>query len=276
IAAPRRAELPLALARAASGAARSYVLRRVLKAALTIFLISTLTFFLVRLLPGNPIETYINTLIGQYGMSYADAASQAAGLYSFNPNEPLIEQYSDYLGALVHGDLGRPLLSQGTTVGDLIKTYLPWTLFSVGLGLLISFTLGVGLGMLIAYRREGVTDHVLTALGSLLHSVPNYLMAIMVVVFLGVQLGWLPITNMRGSFSPGVTPSLSIDFAKDALYHASLPIAVYVLSTIGSSWMLIMKSSTLATLDEDYVTAARARGLKDGRITTAYVGRNAV
>jgi peptide/nickel transport system permease protein len=254
---------------------RSFVLQRVVKAAFTIFLIATLTFFLIRLLPGNPVETYINALIGQYGMAYADAASQAAGLFSFNPDEPLIQQYFDYLGALAHGDLGRPLMSQGTTVGELIKTYLPWTLFSVGLGLLISFTLGIGLGMVMAYRRESVVDHGLTTIGSLLHSIPNYLLGIMIVVFLGVQLGWLPITSMRGAYSPGVTPALSFDFAKDALYHASLPIAAYVLSTIGS-WMLIMKSSTLSTLDEDYVTVARARGLKDRRIATAYVGRNAV
>ena len=206
VAAPRRAVLPLALARAAGVVYRSYALQRVVKAIVTIFLITTMTFFLVRLLPGNPVETYINTQIGQYGMSYADAANQAAGLFAFNPNEPLAQQYGEYLLALAHGDLGRPLLSQGTTVGELIKTYLPWTLFSVGVGLLISFSLGIGLGMLIAYRREGVVDHVLTAVGSLLHSVPNYLLAIMIVVFLGVQLGWLPITNMRGAYSPGVTP----------------------------------------------------------------------
>ena len=254
---------------------RGYVLRRVLKAIVTIFLISTMTFFLIRLLPGNPVDAYINALIGQYGMSYADAANQAAALFSFNPKEPLLDQYWNYLVALSHGDLGRPLTSQGTTVGEIIKAYLPWTLFSVGLGLLISFTIGIGLGMLMAYHREGVSDHILTALGSLLYSVPNYLQAIMIVVFLGVQLGWLPITAMRGAYSPGVTPALSFDFVKDVFFHASLPIATYVLSTIGS-WMLIMKSSTLATLGEDYVTAARARGLKDSRITTAYVGRNAV
>jgi peptide/nickel transport system permease protein len=270
----RASGLP-APARAFALVTHNYVVRRVLKALLTIFLIITLTFFLVRLLPGNPVEVYINSLIGQYGMSYQDAANQAAGLFSFNPNEPLPQQYFDYLGALAHGDLGRPLLSPGTTVGDLVKSYLPWTLFSAGVALLISFTVGIGLGMLMAYHREGVADHVLTAVGSLLYSVPNYLMAIMIVVFLGVQLGWLPITNMRGAYSPGVTPAVSIDFAKDALFHASLPIATYVLSTIGS-WMLIMKSSTLSTLHEDYVTAARARGLRDRRITTAYVGRNAV
>ena len=66
-------------------------------------------------------------------------------------------------------------VAQRTTVGELIKSYLPWTLFSVGVGLLFSFSLGIGLGMLIAYRREGVIDHVLTAVGSLLHSVPKLL-----------------------------------------------------------------------------------------------------
>src|SRR5919199_2982187 len=174
VAAPRRAMIPVALTRAAGIVYRNYVLRRILKALVTIFLITSLTFWLVRLLPGNPVETYISTQIGLYGISYQDAANQAAGLFSFNPNEPLPEQYAQYLVALAHGDLGKPLLSQGTTVGDLIKTYLPWTLFSVGVGLLVSFTLGVGLGMLIAYRREGVADHTLSAIGSILHSVPNY------------------------------------------------------------------------------------------------------
>src|SRR5215472_17071655 len=109
-----RAERPLALAQAARAAARNYVVRRVLKAVLTIFLITTMTFFLVRLLPGNPVDTYISVLIGQYGMSYQDAANQAAGLFSFNPNQPLSEQYIQYLQALSHGDLGTPLLSKGT------------------------------------------------------------------------------------------------------------------------------------------------------------------
>jgi len=129
--------------------------------------------------------------------------------------------------------------------------------------------------MVMAYKREGPLDHVLSALGSILKSVPNYLLAIMIVVFLGVQLELLPVTDMRGTLSPGTTAEFSLGFLLDALFHAALPIATYVLSTIGA-WMLIMKSSTLATLEEDYVTVARARGLSDGRIQSAYVGRNAV
>lgn len=255
--------------------ARSYLLRRTFKAAFTIFFVTTLTFFIVRLMPGSPVEVYINSLMGQYGYSYQQAAAQASALFSIDPNEPLWHQYVSYLGNLAHGNLGKSLVSAGTPVGTLLLQYLPWTLFSVGLGLLISFILGIGIGMVMAYRREGPFDHVMTVLGSLFHSIPNYLIAIMIVVFFGVRLHWLPITDMRGSYSPGVRPGLTPKFIGDALYHASLPILTYVLTSIGS-WMLIMKSSTLAALDEDYVTVARARGLTDRRITTAYVGRNAV
>jgi peptide/nickel transport system permease protein len=254
---------------------RMYVVRRVLKAILTVYFVATGTFFLVRLLPGNPVDVYINTQMSQYGVSYQEAASQAAGLFSFNPDQPLLEQYWEYLTGLVRGDMGQSLLAPGTSVLDIIFEYLPWTLFSVGLAELISFTLGITLGMLMAYWRESWLDHALSLIGSLTQSIPNYLLAMLIVVFFGVQLEWLPIAEMRGAFSPGVTPNFSFDFISDAMYHAGLPITVYVLTTIGG-WMLVMKSSTVETLGEDYVTVARARGLSDGRIRSAYVGRNAV
>jgi peptide/nickel transport system permease protein len=267
----RRAQLISTIERIGS----SYLFRRIFKAAFTIFFVTTLTFFIVRLMPGNPVDAYIAKQIGEFGISYQDAAAQASALFAINPDEPLYQQYFTYLGRLTHGDLGKSLVSSGAPVRNIILQYLPWTLFSVGIGLLIAFTLGITLGMVMAYKRESVVDHVLSALGSLFHSIPNYLLALMIVVFFGVRLGWLPITKMRGSYSPGIHPGLSASFILDALYHAALPIVVYVLTTIGS-WMLIMKSSTLAALDEDFVTAAKARGLRDGRITTAYVGRNAI
>ncbi|MDP9371156.1 MAG: ABC transporter permease [Chloroflexota bacterium] len=253
----------------------SYLVRRIFKALFTIFFVTSLTFFVVRLMPGSPIEAYIAQQVGEFGVSYVDAAAQAESLFAINPSEPLYQQYFTYLGRLVQGNLGKSLVSSGAPVSQIILQYLPWTLFSVGLGLIIAFTLGIMLGMVMAYKRESPLDHVLSVFASLFHSIPNYLLAVMIIVFFGVRLGWLPLTKMRGSYSPGINPELSATFVLDALYHAALPIAVYVLTTIGS-WMLIMKSSTLAALDEDHVTAAKARGLRDGRITTAYVGRNAI
>lgn len=254
---------------------RSWLLLRLGKALLTVYLVVTVTFFLVRAMPGSPAEVYINKLVTQYGMSYQDAANRASSLFAYNPSQPLWQQYLQYLGALLHGNLGNSLLSQGTTVGSLIETYLPWTLFCVGLAVFLSFGLGVLLGMVMAYRREGPIDHALTIVGSLFHSIPNYLLGILIVVFLGIQLNLFSVADMRGAYTAGVQVGFTPGFFGDALYHAALPIVTYMLSTIGG-WMLIMKSSTVSTLGEDYVTVARARGLRDRRIRTAYVGRNAI
>ena len=252
-----------------------WLLRRVAKAALTIFVVTSLTFFMVRLLPGDPVDVYVQTQIAQYGFTYDDAVAQASSLFAFDSSQPLLLQYVDYLSRLARGDLGQSILSPGVPVTEIIFQYLPWTLFSVGTGLILAIVLGVLLGMLMAYRRGGVLDDALSALGSVLYSIPNYLFAIMLIVFFGVRLGWLPITNMRGALSSGQDVELSLTFVRDAFYHAALPIVTYTMTGIGT-WMLLMKSSTVAALDEDYVTAARARGIQPGRIAATYVGRNAI
>ena len=254
---------------------RSYLLGRLLKAALTVFVVTSFTFFLVRLMPGNPVDIYVMQIVTQFGMTYAEAQAQVAAIMGIDLKAPLHLQYLGYLQGLAHGNLGTSILSKGTPVTAIILRFLPWTLFSVGLALLISFTLGIGLGMISAYRREGWFDHLVSALASLFSAIPDYLLAILLVVFLGVQLKLLPIAAMRGSISPGVQVGFTWGFIGDVLFHAALPVATYVLAHMGT-WMLTMKSSTLAALEEDYVAVARAKGLPDRRITTAYVGRNAV
>jgi peptide/nickel transport system permease protein len=252
----------------------SYVLRRILAAILKIFIVITLTFFLIRLMPNNPVDVYVQELVAQYGMSAEEARNQAAALLAIDLDAPVTAQYAQYIAGLLQGDLGTSFRSKGTSVNAMIGKFLPWTLFSVGVALLISFTLGMLLGMWSAYRRESVGDHVITTASSIFSSIPNYLVGIMLVVFLGVQWKVLPITQMRGSMSPGMQPGFNLTFIKDIFFHAALPITVYVLTTIGG-WALAMKSSTIATLGEDYVTVAKARGLTERRIMTGYVGRNA-
>ncbi len=185
----------------------NYIVRRVFKAFFTIFFVTSLTFFVVRLMPGSPVDAYIAKQIAEYGVSYTDAAAQAQALFAINPSEPLYQQYFTYLGRLMQGNLGKSLVSSGAPVLQIILQYLPWTLFSVGLGLMIAYVLGVALGMAMAYRRESFLDHALSVVASLFHSIPNYLLAVMIIVFFGVRLGWLPLTKMRGSFSPGINPS---------------------------------------------------------------------
>lgn len=264
-----------AVMRVLAGIASSFILRRIAKALLTIFFVTSLVFFLIRLLPGSPVDVYINQQMTLYGYSYEQAKDMAAALYAVNVDQPLPLQYVDYLNHMVHGDLGQSVISPGVPVTRIIADYLPWTLFSVGLGLFIAFVVGVAGGMLMAYKRGSIVDDGLSATGSLLHSVPNYLFAIMIIFFFSVRVHWLPFTNMRGTLSSGQKVDWSFKFFEDALYHASLPIAIYALTGVGA-WMLLMKSSTVAALDEDFVTAARARGLSDRRIAIHYVGRNAI
>jgi len=253
----------------------SFLFRRLLRAILTIYLVSTAIFFLVRLLPGDPVQVYINQQMTQYGYSYEDAKNMAQSLYSIDVDKPLLAQYGDYMSGLLQGDLGMSLTSSGSSVISIINSRIWWTIFSVGTALLLSFVLGSMLGMIMAYRRNTPTEGLLSGFASVTHSIPNYLLAILIIITLGVRLGWIPFTEMRGAVSSGQEVEFSWAFIWDAIYHASLPIAVYVLTSIGG-WMLLMKSSTIAALEEDFVTAARARGVPEWRVLFFYVGRNAI
>lgn len=251
----------------------NFLLRRLAKALFTIWLVSTITFFVVRAMPGNAVEILIQDLTSA-GVSPEDAKSQAAALMGIDLNKPVVAQYLEYIGNVARGDLGNSYKSRGLTVASLISQVLPWTLFSVGLSLLITFVLGIGLGAIMAYKRDTWIDHLLSNIAATLDAVSPYLIGLLAILLLGVTWKLVPISSMRGAISPGMEPAFSLEFFADVLMHVRVLLLVYVLSSVGS-WMLQMKSNTIATLGEDYVTVARARGLSDGRILTAYVGRNA-
>src|SRR5215207_4286531 len=160
--------------------ASSYLFRRLIKALVTIFVMASFTFFLVRLIPGGPVEAYIANLVTQYNVAHDEAERQ---LFSLDLDAPVYEQYVEYLGNLARGNLGESIVTRGVPVSEIILRYLPWTLFSVGVALILSFTLGMLLGMLMAYKRESTLDHVLTNIGSITSSIPDYLIGILLVVW---------------------------------------------------------------------------------------------
>ena len=251
----------------------SYLLRHLGKALFTIWLVTTITFFMIRAMPGNAIDILMQDLTAQ-GVSPEDARDQAAALMGIDLDQPLASQYLDYLGNVIQGDFGRSYRSAGLQVTTMITTVLPWTLFSVGLSLLITFLLGIALGSIMAYKRDTWIDHLLSNLAATLDAVSPYLIGLLAILFFGIIWKLVPIMDMRGAMSSGMKPGFTLEFLSDIFKHVRVLLLVYVLSSIGS-WMLQMKSNTVATLGEDYVTVARARGLTDGRILTAYVGRNA-
>lgn len=253
----------------------SYIMRSLLRVIVTIWFVATLSFFLFRLLPSNPIDVFMQEAIVQRGASVEQARAEATALFAFDLDRPLPLQYLDYMKQLATGSLGKSLVSRGTPVSSIIGTYLPWTIFTVGLGVILSFTIGITLGTLMAYRRGSALDHVLSAFAAFMHGIPQFVLGILLIFWLGVQLRWINLTQTRGALSPGVKSEFSTTFILDVLKHAWLPILAYILSSI-SQWMILMKSATTASLDEDYVTVARARGLTDRRIASSYVARNSI
>ncbi len=256
------------------GVYRNYVVRVVLQSFLTIFGVLTFTFFLVRLMPGNPIDVLVAQILNQEAISYQEAYERVAASFNFDPDASVFEQYLAYLGDLARLDLGDSITSPGTKVIDQLLRFLPWTLFSVGVGLLLSFTIGILLGILMAYYRNSPLDHILSFIASVLSAVPNFIWALIIIIVFGINLRWFNIGALRGTYDPTLAPGFNLEFIGNVLYHAALPIFIYIISTLGT-WMLSMKSSTVSVLSEDYVTVAEARGLSARRISIAYVGRNA-
>lgn len=253
--------------------AGSYLLRRLGRAVFTIWFVSTITFFVIRAMPGSAVDVLMQDLTAQ-GVSPEDARDQAAALMGIDLDQPLSEQYLEYLNNVIHGDFGHSYRSRGLKVTNMITKVLPWTLFSVGLSLLITFVLGIALGAIMAYKRDTWIDHLLSNVAATLDAVSPYLIGLIAILLFGIIWKVVPIMEMRGAMSSGMKPGFNLAFLADIFKHVRVILLVYVLSSIGS-WMLQMKSNTVSTLGEDYVTVARARGLTDVRILTAYVGRNA-
>ncbi len=253
---------------------RNYTLRTLIQSFITIWAVITFVFFLVRLMPGNPVEIYVNYLINLENLSYEDAYNRAASQFKFDPDASWFEQYLVYMGQLIRGDLGESITSSGTRVLDQILRFLPWTVFCVGLALFFSFSLGIFFGMISAYYRNTWIDNLISLISSILSAIPDFIWGLLIIVIFGVQLQWFSVGDLRGTYDPTLEPGFYPAFVFSVIKHAMLPILTYVIGTIGF-WVLAMRGSTTSTLGEDYVNIARARGLPQGRIISAYVGRNA-
>jgi peptide/nickel transport system permease protein len=254
---------------------RSYLFRVLVSGLITIWAVTTFTFFLIRQMPGNPVEIKIDQLMQTQNLTYEEAVRAAATLFNFNPDQPVLLQYVDFIGDLLRGDLGNSITRGGVSVSSIILRYLPWTLFCVGLSLLISFSLGILIGLAMGYWRGSWFDNLMTAIASILSGIPDYIIGLLIIVFFGVQLRWFDIGSVRGGVDPNIQPGFTLEYIGSIITYATMPVLIYVLSTIGT-WILSMKSSTLSTLGEDYIAVAKARGLPQRRILTAYIGRNAM
>jgi peptide/nickel transport system permease protein len=241
------------------------MLMGVLKALLTIWAVATMTFFLVRLMPGNPIEQYIGQLIAQI----SSLISEARDMPSPSPSTSMQRSRcsTSASSGSCHAATSGCLSSRKGPGLDIILTFLPWT--SSWLACRCSSVLASAscLG-LMAYWRDSVLDYGLTTIGSLLHSIPNYLIAIILIIFLGVRWEILPVGE--GDHVAGDPPGFRTTFSQRTFQCAA--ILTYVVTT-SATWTL-HKDEGLDHGDPRRTTSTSARRGATGRcIRTAYVGR---
>jgi peptide/nickel transport system permease protein len=247
------------------------LVRRMGLSLLMLLLTATLTFFLVRVMPGSPMDAQLLADL-QQGMSLAQAQAAVAAEFGVPPHEPLFLQYVQYLWNLLHGRLGNSLVYAGTPALAVILRGLPWTLFTVASSLLLSFILGVALGTVLAYVRDSALDRILSVASSVLHGIPNYVIAMVLVYAVALRWGILP---RGGDYGLSVTPGFNLPFLGSVLRHAILPIAAYTLpGTAG--WVLLMRSSVVSVLGATHILAAEARGVSAPLVLSQYVARNAI
>jgi peptide/nickel transport system permease protein len=255
-----------------AGAVISYVAKRLAGAAAVVYVVVTLSFFMVRLMPGNAVAALEAELEAQGGLTPQEIQQRVNEIYGLLPRSPVWQQYLSYVGNALRGNLGRSLSNPGETVANIIFGALPWTLFLTGTALLISFLLGIGLGAAMAAFRQSRLSQLATFVSSFSSAIPNYLVAIVLLYELADTHRLFPVS---GAYSVNVTPGWSFAFVGSVLNHAVLPLAAYVITSFGG-WALAMKGSSVSSLEAEYVRVAKAWGLSDWRVTQSYVGRNSM
>lgn len=249
-----------------------YYIERTLQALFTVFSVITITFGLVRLLPGGPVD-YLRAQLAQGGNQISPGRLNAlVEVYTnVNPSEPIYIQYVNYMGSLLQGDLGTSTYYSEPVMG-ILAAAAPWTIFVMSISLALTFGLGIVLGAIMAYIEGSRFDLVSSLTSIFLNSIPYYVMAVVLVFILGFQLNWFP---TGGRVSSNATIGMNPEFLSSAVYHGTLPIISLVVTGFGIQ-ALSMRGNSISVLGEDYVRVARLRGLPPQEIALRYVGRNAI
>lgn len=236
-------------------------LRRLGLALVTVWVAVTFNFILFRALPGDAVTDLSH-------VPRANPELKRALQRDFGLDKSKWEQYVTYLERLAHGDLGVSYDNQQPVATNLRRA-LGNTVPMVALGTFFAIALGILTGTASAWRRGTAVDHVVVSLALVLTSLPAQWLGLMMVILVA---GRLPTSGMTDDFL--VDPSLW-GHARDVLTHMALPSATLALGLFGG-YTLIVRSSTLDTLTEDYMLTARAKGLSAWRVIRSHALPNAM
>ncbi|UYO01217.1 MAG: ABC transporter permease [Devosia sp.] len=224
-----------------------YLAQRLGMMALTLFAIITLTFFLMHAVPGGPF-------VSERMLAPEIAAALNA---KYGLDLPIWQQYLNYLGRILTFDLGPSFKYPGVSINSMIAAGLPVTLQTGLLAVICVVALGVPLGIIAALNRNRWPDTTVMAIATLGVAIPSYVIATIALYVFALRLGWVPtfgLDNWRGYILP-----------------------VFALSGFWISFVSrLTRSSLLETLDQDYMTTARAKGLRRGQVLIKHGLRNSL
>ncbi|MCL6262026.1 ABC transporter permease subunit [Craterilacuibacter sp. RT1T] len=261
----------------------TFILRRLGLLIPTFFGITLLTFGLIRMIPGDPVEV----MMGERSL---DPQMHAEALHRLGLDKPLYAQYFDYLANLFQGNLGESLVTR-ESVWTEFTTLFPATLELALCAMLFACVLGLLAGVLAAIKRGSLFDHGVMGLALTGFSMPIFWWGLVLIMFFSVTLGWTPVSgrlDLMFDIPPdtgfmlidawraeAADPEYNAGAFKDALMHLILP--SIVLGTIPLAVIARMtRSSMLEVMQEDYVRTARAKGLSPARVIFVHTLRNAL
>jgi peptide/nickel transport system permease protein len=237
-----------------------FVLRRLGRGVFTILFAVTVTFLLLRLLPGDPALAVASPNMTE--------EARAALLVQYGLDQPLPIQYALYLGQLLQGNLGTSF-TQSIPVIDVLLQRLPWTLLLTVTSLVLTIAIGIPLGVLAASHKNRLLDKLVQVFGVTGQSLFVPSVGIVLLFVFGLQLRWFPI---GGAYSDGV---YGLEWYGSVLSHLVLPAVSLTLIQLGS-YVLTMRATLIDALGEDYITLAKAKGVRPRSILWKHAVRNAM
>jgi peptide/nickel transport system permease protein len=240
-------------------------LRRGAQAIVVVFIVASLTFFLVRLAPGDPFGAAMDN-----PNMTAEVRDQWQRSYGFD--KPLPEQYALYLRSVARGDFGWSFSTQ-RPVSEALRAAIPKTLILSGTALLLSFAIGIGAAVLQARHPGSITDRILSRASLLAYSIPEFWLALLLLLVFSLNLGVLP----AGGAADAVLHSRMdwLGRTLDTLKHLVLPAAT--LTIVGAAVVArYQRAALLDVLPSDFIRTARAKGLPEPLIVRRHALRNAL
>jgi len=224
------------------------IIKRLTSLFTVIFGVLLLTFLLIHLVPGDPVDV----MLGES----ANMADREALRADLGLDQPLVNQFGSYLAKLMHGDLGLSIHTQ-TPIIDLIQARYPATLKLASLSLLIGILIGVPLGIFAALKAGHWQDFVVTIVSVRLSAMPAFWLGPVLMLIFAVWLGWLPVSGMDSGTSI-ILPAVTLGFGLSAILTR------------------MTRTSLLEVLNDDYIRTARAKGLSERTVILRHALRAAL